>query len=84
MLATKILAWRPYFVFFLLLSAIYKIKSTWRFASLQITLLEYTPQRQARNISATELLSRPLATDISSIPKLLHQSWNLKDLPFKF
>ncbi|KFY85219.1 hypothetical protein V500_08611 [Pseudogymnoascus sp. VKM F-4518 (FW-2643)] len=38
----------------------------------------------ARLLSATELLCRPLPSDYSSIPKLLHQSWKTNDLPAKF
>lgn len=39
---------------------------------------------QATRISATELISRPLATDRLSIPKLFHQSWSSDQLPRKF
>jgi hypothetical protein len=84
MLATSKIVWRPYVLCFLILYCIYKIESTWSLESLKISLLQHPPRRQARNISATELLSRPLATDITSIPKILHQSWKSKDLPFKF
>ncbi|KFY66713.1 hypothetical protein V496_01942 [Pseudogymnoascus sp. VKM F-4515 (FW-2607)] len=38
----------------------------------------------ARPLSAAELLCRPLAAELSSIPKLLHQSWKTNDLPAKF
>ncbi|KAL5346098.1 hypothetical protein ACLOAV_009130 [Pseudogymnoascus australis] len=38
----------------------------------------------ARPLSAAELLCRPLASDHSSIPKLLHQSWKTNELPAKF
>lgn len=38
----------------------------------------------ARPLSAAELLCRPLPSDYSSIPKLLHQSWKTNELPEKF
>ncbi|OJD10367.1 hypothetical protein AJ78_08594 [Emergomyces pasteurianus Ep9510] len=38
----------------------------------------------ARPLSAAELLCRPLPSDYSSIPKLLHQSWKTNELPAKF
>ncbi|OBT84788.1 hypothetical protein VE02_06921 [Pseudogymnoascus sp. 03VT05] len=38
----------------------------------------------ARPLSAAELLCRPLPSDLSSIPKLLHQSWKTNELPAKF
>ncbi|OJD13270.1 hypothetical protein ACJ73_09223 [Blastomyces percursus] len=38
----------------------------------------------ARPLSAAELLCRPLPSDYSSVPKLLHQSWKTNELPAKF
>ena len=41
-------------------------------------------EKEARRLYAQELLERPLATDLTSIPKLLHQSWINSTLPAKF
>ena len=38
----------------------------------------------AQPLSAAELLCRPLPSDYSSVPKLLHQSWKTHELPAKF
>ena len=38
----------------------------------------------ARQISAAELMSRPLATDLGSFPRIFHQSWKSLELPAKF
>ncbi|OAF55938.1 hypothetical protein VC83_08003 [Pseudogymnoascus destructans] len=38
----------------------------------------------ARPLSAAKLLCRPLPSDYSSVPKLLHQSWKTNELPAKF
>lgn len=38
----------------------------------------------ARQISAAELMSRPLARDLGSFPRILHQSWKSLELPAKF
>lgn len=40
--------------------------------------------KEAKRLYAQELLQRPLATDLTSIPKLLHQSWINSTLPAKF
>ena len=40
--------------------------------------------RIARQISASELMSRPLAKDLTEAPKLFHQSWSGTELPAKF
>lgn len=40
--------------------------------------------KEAKRLYAEELLQRPLATDLTSIPKLLHQSWINSTLPTKF
>ena len=38
----------------------------------------------ARQISAAELMSRPLAMHQGSFPRILHQSWKSPELPAKF
>lgn len=44
-----------------------------------------TPRYQdARRISAEELMSRPLSTNLQSVPKLFHQSWAKDELPERF
>lgn len=43
-----------------------------------------TETKLARPLSAAELLCRPLPSDVSSVPKLLHQSWKTNELPLKF
>ncbi|OAF54967.1 hypothetical protein VC83_08592 [Pseudogymnoascus destructans] len=43
-----------------------------------------TEAKLARPLSAGELLCRPLPSDHSSVPKLLHQSWKTNELPLKF
>lgn len=40
--------------------------------------------KEAKRLYAQELLQRPLATDLTSIPKLFHQSWMNSTLPTKF
>ena len=40
--------------------------------------------RLARQISAKELLDRPLARNSSTIPRIYHQSWMSSELPTKF
>ena len=40
--------------------------------------------KEAKRLYAEELLQRPLATDLTSIPKLFHQSWMNSTLPAKF
>lgn len=40
--------------------------------------------KEAKRLYAEELLERPLATDLTSIPKLFHQSWMNSTLPTKF
>ena len=40
--------------------------------------------KEAKKLSAEELMRRPLATDLTSIPKLFHQSWLNSTLPTKF
>ena len=40
--------------------------------------------KEARRLYAEELLQRPLATNLTSIPKLFHQSWIDATLPTKF
>lgn len=40
--------------------------------------------QEAKRLYAEELLQRPLATDLTSIPKLFHQSWINSTLPAKF
>lgn len=40
--------------------------------------------KEAKRLNAKELLQRPLATDLTSIPKLFHQSWINSTLPAKF
>lgn len=40
--------------------------------------------KEAKRLYAQELLQRPLATDLTSIPKLFHQSWINSTLPAKF
>ena len=39
---------------------------------------------EAKRLYAEELLQRPLAKDLTSIPKLFHQSWMNSTLPTKF
>lgn len=39
---------------------------------------------EAKRLYAEELMQRPLATDLTSIPKLFHQSWINSTLPAKF
>ncbi|KAL9076352.1 MAG: hypothetical protein Q9161_001068 [Pseudevernia consocians] len=41
-------------------------------------------EKEAKRLYAEELLQRPLATDLTSIPKLFHQSWINSTLPAKF
>ncbi|OBT96695.1 hypothetical protein VE01_04178 [Pseudogymnoascus verrucosus] len=48
------------------------------------TLIINTEAKLARPLSAAELLCRPLPSDQSSVPKLLHQSWKTNELPLKF
>lgn len=52
------------------------------------TTAVYFPHTQnpieARQLSAKELMSRPLASDQTKAPKLLHQSWQNSTLPAKF
>lgn len=40
--------------------------------------------REAKRLYPKELMQRPLATDLTSIPKLFHQSWINSTLPAKF
>ena len=40
--------------------------------------------KEAKRLYAQELLQRPLATDLTRIPKLFHQSWINSTLPTKF
>ncbi len=40
--------------------------------------------KEAKRLYAQDLLQRPLATDLTSIPKLFHQSWINATLPNKF
>ena len=40
--------------------------------------------KEAKRLYAQELMQRPLATDLTSIPKLFHQSWMNSTLPTKF
>ena len=40
--------------------------------------------KEAKRLYAQDLLQRPLATDLVSIPKLFHQSWINSTLPTKF
>ena len=40
--------------------------------------------KEAKRLYAHELMQRPLAKDLTSIPKLLHQSWINSTLPTKF
>ena len=40
--------------------------------------------KEAKRLYADDLLERPLATDLTSIPKLFHQSWINSTLPTKF
>ena len=46
--------------------------------------LSHNPPKKAICLSAQELLSRPLATDQTKVPKLIHQSWKNSTLPTKF
>lgn len=41
-------------------------------------------RKMAKRIYAEDLMQRPLATDLTSIPKLFHQSWLNETLPAKF
>ena len=43
-----------------------------------------TTHQLARQLSATELLERPLATNFTAVPRLIHQSWMNDELPAKF
>jgi hypothetical protein len=43
-----------------------------------------TEAKPARPLSAAELLCQPLPYDLSSVPRLLHQSWETNELPLKF
>lgn len=43
-----------------------------------------TEAKPARPLSAAELLCRPLPSDLSSVPKLLHQSWKTNEPLLKF
>lgn len=40
--------------------------------------------KEARRLYASELMERPLATDLTRIPKIFHQSWMNSTLPAKF
>ena len=40
--------------------------------------------REARILSAQELLARPLTSNLTTVPKLFHQSWSNATLPAKF
>lgn len=53
--------------------------------SLLVGALYYsTTQREAKILSPQKLLKRPLATDLTTVPKLFHQSWKTDELPEKF
>ncbi len=39
---------------------------------------------EARVLSAQDLLRRPLATNLTTVPKIFHQSWSTSTLPIKF
>ncbi|GFZ52381.1 hypothetical protein JCM24511_10154 [Saitozyma sp. JCM 24511] len=58
--------------------------ATRRLGSFMFTLEENPLPRLAMNITGAELLSRPLARDLITIPTLLHQSWKTNVLPAKF
>ena len=45
---------------------------------------EASPGTPAHRITAKELMARPLAKDLTTIPKLIHQSWSTDELPTKF
>lgn len=40
--------------------------------------------KEARRLYASELMQRPLATDLTQLPKIFHQSWMNSTLPAKF
>jgi len=40
--------------------------------------------KEARVLSAHDLLVRPLATNLTTVPKIFHQSWSTSTLPVKF
>ena len=40
--------------------------------------------KEAKRLYAEELMQRPLATDLTTIPKLFHQSWMNSTMPTKF
>ena len=44
----------------------------------------YRHHSKARFLSAQNLMNRPLATDLTTVPKILHQSWSTSSLPSKF
>jgi mannosyltransferase OCH1-like enzyme len=46
--------------------------------------IELAPGPEARRLSPTELMSRPLNNSHLSIPRLIHQSWKSSYLPAKF
>jgi mannosyltransferase OCH1-like enzyme len=40
--------------------------------------------RLAQNITAIELIERPLTKDLHSIPRIFHQSWKTNEVPERF
>lgn len=64
-----------------------KVQYSWRNNKIPFAAGPTTPNEGlslARQISAAELMSRPLARDLSSFPRIIHQSWKSLELPAKF
>ncbi|KAB5585567.1 glycosyltransferase family 32 protein [Coniochaeta sp. 2T2.1] len=53
-------------------------------ASASIPAAPESPPGSAPYLPAAKLMCRPLAPDLTSIPKLIHQSWKTTQLPAKF
>jgi hypothetical protein len=50
-----------------------------------VALVGLSPNSKfASSLSPTELLCRPFASELSAVPKLLHQTWKSTELPSKF
>jgi mannosyltransferase OCH1-like enzyme len=68
----KITAWHVYILsFWLICILLYQLRSTF---DLSLTKLPELHQ-PAKQISASELLARPLSKDLTSIPRILHQCY---------
>lgn len=70
----KITAWHVYILtFWLICILLYQLRSTFDLSFS--TPPTHDSLEPARQISATELLSRPLTKDLTSIPRILHQCY---------